>query len=115
MVDIRGIYGNAHGSVPLGIRFGGLVAADAGGAVRIEDLRGMRVPCYNGNPETREDFLPDWKDFADAGMGSASQAHRDSLALQTFPLRLHAHLKADVRDKIRTGQVRGEAECADWL
>ena len=40
---------------------------------------------------------------------------RDSRALRTFPHRLHAHLKADLRDKIRSGQVRGGVECMDWL
>ena len=114
-VDIRGIYGNAHGSAVSGVRLGGVVAADAGEAVRIEDLRGVRVPFYNGTPETLEDFLLDWEDFADEVMGSASQAQRDSWALRTFPHRLHADLKADLRDKIRSGQVHGEVECVDWL
>ena len=75
----------------------------------------MTVPCYNGNPETREDLLPDWEDFADEVMGSASPAQKSSWALQTFPPRLHGDLKADLRDKIRSGQVLGEVECVDWL
>ena len=41
--DIRGIYGNAHGSAASEISLGGLLAADAGEAVRIEDLRGVSV------------------------------------------------------------------------
>ena len=78
-------------------------------------FRGMTVPCYNGNPETREDLLPDWEDFADEVMGSAPLAQKSSWALQTFPPRLHGDLKADPRDKIRSGQVLGEVECVDWL
>ena len=114
-VDICGIYGNAHGSATSGIRLGGVGAADAGEAVRIEDVRGVRVPFYNGTPETLEHFLLDWEDFADEVMGSASEAQRDSWAPRTFPHRLHADLKADLRDKIRSGHVRGEVECVDSL
>ena len=114
-VDLGGIYGKAHGSTTSGIRLGGVVAADAGEAVRIEDLRGVRQPCYNCIPETLEDFLLDWQDFADEVMGSATQAQKESWALRTFPHRLHADLKADLRDKIPSGQVCGEVECVEWL
>ena len=39
----------------------------------MEDLRGLRVPSCNGTPETLENFLLDWEDFADDVMGSAPQ------------------------------------------
>ena len=112
-VDIRGIYGNAHVSATSGIRLGGVVAADAGQAVRIENLRGVRVPFYNGTPVTLKDFLLDWVGFTDLVMGSVTKRQRDSWALQTFPHRLHADMEADLRDKIRSGQLRGEVECVD--
>ena len=91
------------------------MAADAGDTVWIEDLRGLRVLFHNGTEETLEDFLLDWEDFEDEVMGSASQGQRDSWAPRTLPHRLHANLKADLRDKIRSGQVRGEVECVEWL
>ena len=75
-VDIRGIYSNAHGSgygAVSGIRLGGVVAGDVGDAVRIQDLHGVKVPFYDGIPEKLEDFLWDWKDFADEVMGGTSQ------------------------------------------
>ena len=114
-LDIRGILGNAHGSATSAIRLGGVVAADAGEAVRIGGISGVRVPFYNGTPETLKDFLLDWEDSANEVMGSASGAQRDSWSLRTFRHRLHADLKADFRDKIRSGQVHGELECGDWL
>ena len=98
-----------------GMRLGGVVAADAGEAVRIQDFCAVRVPFYNGTRAMLQDFLLDWEDFADEVMGRASQAGRDIWALQAFPHRLHGDLKADLRDKIRSGQVRGEVECVDWL
>ena len=62
-----------------------------------------------------EHFLLDWEDFADEVIGSASQGQGDSWALRTFPHRLHADMKADLRDKIWSGQVRGEVKCVDCL
>ena len=56
-VDIRGIDGNTNGTATSGILLGGVVAANAGEVVRIEDLRGVRGPFYNGSPGTLEDFL----------------------------------------------------------
>ena len=79
------------------------MAGDVAEAVWIQDLRGLRVPFFNGTPETVEDFLLDWEDFAHEVTGNASQAQRDSWALWTFPRRLHADLKTDLRDKIRSG------------
>ena len=113
-MDIRGIYGNADGSAASGIPLGGMVVADAGEAVRIE-VPWVRVPFYTGGPETLEDFLLDWEDFSGELMGNASKVKRDGWALPTFLHRLHADLKADLRDKIWSGQVRGEVECVDWL
>ena len=106
MVDICGAYGNAHGTAASGIRLGRVGAAGAGEAVRIQDLCGARVPFYKGTPETHEDFQLHGEDVADEVMGNASEAKRDSWPLRTFPHCLHADLKADRRDKIRSGQVR---------
>ena len=52
---VRGVY-----SRPLatgGIRLGGVVAADVGDAIRIDDLRGIKIPYYDGNPSNPDDFI----------------------------------------------------------
>ena len=69
MVDIRDIRNNAHGSTASRIRLGGVMVADAGEAVRSEDLHVSGVPFYNGTLQTLEDFLLDSKDFVDEVMG----------------------------------------------
>ena len=40
--DVRGVY--SHPPATGGIRLGGVVAADVGDAIRIDDLRGIKVP-----------------------------------------------------------------------
>ena len=45
-----------------GIRLGGVVAADVGDAIRIDDLRGIKIPYYDGNPCNLDDFILDWED-----------------------------------------------------
>ena len=46
--DVRGVYSHplATGSIRLGV----VVAADVGDAIRIDDLRGIKIPYYDGNP-----------------------------------------------------------------
>ena len=46
--DVRGVY--SHPSPTGGICLGGVVAADVGDAIRIDDLRGIKIPYYDGNP-----------------------------------------------------------------
>ena len=46
--DVRGVY--SHPPATGGIRLGGVVAADVGDAIRIDDLRGIKIPYYDGNP-----------------------------------------------------------------
>ena len=49
--DVRGVY--SHPPATGGIRLGGLVAADVGDAIRIDDLRGMeKSPTTMGTPPT---------------------------------------------------------------
>ena len=48
--DIRGVY--SHPLARGGIRLAGVVAADVGDAIRIDDLRGIKIPYYDGNPST---------------------------------------------------------------
>ena len=55
--DVRGVY--AHPPATGGIRLGGVVAADVGDAIRIEDLRGIKIPYYDGNPSNLDDFILD--------------------------------------------------------
>ena len=55
--DVRGVY--SHPPATGGIRLGGVVAADVGDAIRIDDLRGIKIPYYNGNPSNVDDFILD--------------------------------------------------------
>ena len=48
--DVRGVY--SHPPATGGIRLGGVVAADVGDAIRIDDLRGIKIPYYDGNSPT---------------------------------------------------------------
>ena len=48
--DVRGVY--SHPPATGGIRLGGVVAGDVGDAIRIDDLRGIKIPYYDGNPLT---------------------------------------------------------------
>ena len=59
--EVRGVY--SHPAATGGIRLGGAVAADVGDTIRIDDLRGIKIPYYNGNPSNLDDFILDWKDF----------------------------------------------------
>ena len=52
-----------------GIRLGGVAAADVGDAIRIDDLRGIKIPYYDGNPSNLDDFILDWEDFAEEVVG----------------------------------------------
>ena len=42
-----------------------MVAEDVGDAIRIDDLRGIKIPYYDGNPSNLDDFILDWEDFAE--------------------------------------------------
>ena len=46
--DVQGVY--SHPPATGGIRLGGVVAADVGDAIRIDYLRGIKIPYYDGNP-----------------------------------------------------------------
>ena len=56
--DVRGVY--SHPPATSGIRLGGVVAADVGDAIRIDDLRGIKILYYDGNPSNLDDFILDW-------------------------------------------------------
>ena len=60
--DVRGVY--SHPPATGGIRLGGVVAGDVGDAIRIDDLRGIKIPYYESS-EIRhllKDVLPgNWK------------------------------------------------------
>ena len=60
-----------------GIRLGGVVAGDVGNAIRIDDLRGIKIPYYDGNPSNLDDFILDWEDFAEEVVGEMRGAPRD--------------------------------------
>ena len=53
--DVRGVYSNPPATG--GIRLGGVMAGDVGDAIRIDDLRGIKIPYYDGNPSNLDDFI----------------------------------------------------------
>ena len=111
--DVRGVY--SHPPATGGIRLGGVVAGDVGDAIRIDDLRGIKIPYYDGNPSNLDDFIPDWEDFAEEFVGEMRGAPRDKWLCRTFPHRLAQDLKEELRDQIREGLFRTEQACLQWL
>ena len=73
--DVRGVY--SHPPATGGIRLGGVVAADVGDAIRIDELRGIKIPYYDGNPSNLDDFILDSEDFAEEIVGEMKGAPRD--------------------------------------
>ena len=111
--DVRGVYSNPLATG--GIRLGGVVAGDVGDAIRIDDLRGIEIPYYDGNPSNLDDFILDWEDFAEEVVGEMRGAPRDRWVCRTFPHRLAQDLKEELRDQIREGLIRTEQACLQWL
>ena len=111
--DVRGIYSSPPATG--GIRLGGVVAADVGDAIRIDDLRGIRIPYYDGNPSNLDDFILDWEDFTEEVVGEMEGAPRDKWVCWTFPHRLVQDLKEELRVQIREGLIQTEQACLQWL
>ena len=111
--DVRGVY--SHPPATGGIRLGGVVAGDVGDAIRIDDLRGIKIPYFDGNPSNLDDFILDWEDFAEEVVGEMRGAPRDKWVCRTFPHRLAQDLKEELRDQIREGLIRTEQACLQWL
>ena len=104
--DVRGVY--SHPPATGGIRLGGVVVADVRGAIRIDELRGIKTPYYDGNPSNLNDFILDWEDFAEEVVGQMQGASRDKSVCLTFPHRLAQDLKEELRDQIREGLIQTE-------
>ena len=112
----RGTYGECTPTPATeGIRLGGLVAADVEDAVRIDDLRGIKIPYCDGNPSNLDDFILGWEDFAEEVVGEMRGAPRDKWVCRTFPHRLAQDLKEELRDQIREGLIHTEQACPQWL
>ena len=111
--DVRGVY--SHTPATGGIRLGGVVAADVGDAIRIDDLRGIKIAYYDGNPSNLDDLILDWEDFAEEVIGEMKGATRDKWVCRTFPHRLAQDLKEELRDQIREGVIQTEQACLQWL
>ena len=111
--DVRGVY--SHPPATGGIRLGGVVAGDVGDAIKIDDLRGIKIPYYDGNPSNLDDFILDWEDFAEEVVDEMRGAPRDKWVCRTFPHRLAQDLKEELRDQIREGLIRTEQACLQWL
>ena len=111
--DVPGVY--PHPPATGVIRLGGVVAGDVGDAIRIDDLRGIKIPYYDCNPSNLDDFILDWEDFAEKVVGEMWGAPRDKWVCRTFPHRLAQDLKEELRDQIREGLIRTEQACLQWL
>ena len=111
--DVQGVY--SHPPATGGIYLGGVVAADVGDAIRSDDLRGIKIPYYDGNPSNLDDFILDWKDFAEEVVGEMRGAPTDKWVCRTFPHRLAQDLKEKLRDQIREGLIQTEQACLQWL
>ena len=111
--DVRGVYTQPPATG--GIRLGGVVAADVGDAIRIDDLGGIKIPYYDGNPSDLDDFILDWEDFAEEVVGEMKGPPRDKWVCRTFPHRLAQDLKEELRDQIREGLIQTEQACLQWL
>ena len=111
--DVRGVY--SHPPATGGIHLGGVVAADLGDALRIDDLRGIKIPYYDGNPSNLDDFILDRDDFAEEVVGEMKGAPRDKWVCRTIPHRLAQDLKEELRDQIREGVIQTEQACLQWL
>ena len=111
--DVRGVY--SHPPATDGIRLGGVVAADVGDAIRIDNLRGIEIPYYDGNPSNLDDFILDWADFADEVVGEMKGAPRNKWVCRTFPHRLAQDLKEELRDQIQEGLIQTGQACLQWL
>ena len=111
--DVRGVY--SHPPATGGIRLGEVVAADVGEAIRIDNLRGIQIPYYDGNPSNLDDFILDWEDFAEEVVGEMKGAPRDKWVCGTFPHRLAQDLKEELRDQIRKGLIQTEQASLQWL
>ena len=111
--EVRGVC--SHPPATGGIRLSGVVAADVGDAIRIDDLRGIKIPYYDGNPSNLDDFILDWEDFAEEVVGELKGAPRDKWVCRTFPHRLAQDLKEELRDQIRVGLIQTKQACLQWL
>ena len=111
--EVRRVY--SHPPAAGGIRLGGVVAADVGDAIRIDDLRGIKIPYYDGIPSNLNDFILDWEDFAEEVVGEMKGAPRNKWVCRTFPHKLAQDLKEELRDQIREGLIQTEQACHHWL
>ena len=111
--DVLGVYSQLPGTG--GIRLGQVVALDVGDTVRIVDLRGIKIPYYDGTPSNLDDFILDWEGVAEEVVGEMSQGLRNTWACRTFSHRLAQDLKEELRDRIREGAIRTEQACLQWL
>ena len=111
--DVRGVY--SHPPATGGIRLGGVVAADVRDAIRIGDLRGIKIPYYDCNPSNLDDFILDWEDFAEEVVGEMRGAPGEKWVCRTFPHRHAQHLKEELRDQISERVIQTEQACLQWL
>ena len=115
-IEMRGVYSHPPGNGSSGgILLGGVISSDVGDAVRLDDLRGVKIPYYDTNAASPNDFILDWEDFSEEVVGEMLQDARDKWACRTFPHRLASELKVDLRDQIREKRISTEEQCLEWL
>ena len=114
--EIRGVHSHSpsNGSSG-GIGLGVVIASDVGDAVRLDDLRGVKISYYDANPANLDDFILDWEDLAEEVVGEMRQDARSTWACRTFPHCLASELTADLPDQIRDKRIITEEQCLDWL
>ena len=116
VMEIRGVYSHSPGNASSGgICLGGVIASDVGDAMRLEDLRGVKILYYDANAANLDVFILDWEDLAEEVRGEMPQFARDKWACRTFAHRLASQLKADLRDQIQERRISTEGQSLDWL
>ena len=103
-MEIRGVYSHSPGNWSGGsILLQGAIASDVGDTVHMENLQGVKISHYDANPANLDDFILDWQEFAEEGVGEMwfGSDVRDKWACRTFAQRLAPELGADLRDAIR--------------
>ena len=112
-MEIRGVYSHSPSNASSGgICLGGVIASDVGDAVRLEDLRGVKILYYDANAANLDDFILNWEDLAEEVGGEMPQFARDKWASRTFAHRLASQLKADLRDQIQERRISNAL--IDW-
>ena len=84
-----------------------------GTSLRLEDLQSVRIPYYDTNQATLDDFILEWEHFAEEVVGDMRQEMRDKWACRTFPHPLASELQGEFQFR-RRGSVRRSNTQIGW-